>query len=216
MAERSGSFRVYRVTESVPHINLQAVDSPTLYTVYQTGYGDQQDAVEALTTGDVIEATLDGDPAVQDEPWRLERFERVGGLDMGFAVDVTPPDVARELWTTGQTEPSTTVLTEDGDPVAACCVQPRDPLPNGAFVPNLLTGLLPLENQFESVPGIGDPAVEALFLDPDPPDANAYTTPYGVFLLFTDPESSLADRFRETYDCPRGTDTRPAFDPYGL
>ncbi|ESS04468.1 MAG: hypothetical protein A07HR67_00754, partial [uncultured archaeon A07HR67] len=26
MVERSGRFRVYRVVESVPHINLQAVD----------------------------------------------------------------------------------------------------------------------------------------------------------------------------------------------
>lgn len=216
MAERSGSFRVYRVTESVPHINLQAIDSPTLYTVYQTGYGEQQDAVDDFTTGDVIEATLGGDPTAQDEPWRLETFERVGGLDMGFAVDVTPPEVARELWTTEQTEPSTTVLTEDGDPIGACCVQPREPLPNGAFVPNVLTGLLPLEPQFTSVPGIGDPAVEALFLDPDPPDASSYTTPYGVLLLFTKPATALADRFRETYNCPRGVDTRPAFDPYGV
>lgn len=216
MAERSGSFRVYRVTESVPHINLQAVESPTLYTVYQTGYGERQETVDGFCTGDVIEALLDGDPTAQNEPWRLERFERVGGVDMGFAVDVTPPDTAQELWTTGQTEPSTTVLTEDGDPVAACCVQPRDPLPSGAFVPNVLTGLLPLEHQFASVPGIGEPAAEAIFLDPDPPDASTYTVPYGILLVFTERGTSLSDRFRETYDCPRGSDTRPAFDPYGV
>jgi len=216
MAERSGSFRVYRVTESVPHSNLQAVDSPTLYTVYQTGYGDRQAAVDGLDTGDLVDATLEGDPAATDEAWRLQSFERVGGLDMGFGTDVTPPDVARDLWTTGQTDPSTTVLTEDGEAVAACGVQPRDPLPDGAFVPSILTGLLPLESQFEAIPGVGEPAAEALFLDPDPPDAGTFTTPYGVVLLFTEDGAGLAERFRETYDCPRGADTRPEFDPYGV
>jgi len=216
MAERSETFRVYRVTESVPQINLQATETPTLYSVYQTGYGDQQDAVDALDTGDVVEATLEGDPAADEELWRLQRFERVGGVQMGFAVDAEPPDVARELWTEGQTEPATAVLTEDGSAVGACGVQPREPLANGAFVPNVLTGLLPLEPQFASVPGVGDPAVEALFLDPDPPGAGTHTTPYGVVLLFTAAGATLAERFRETYDCPRGADTRPAFDPYGV
>ena len=216
MTERSGTFRVYRVTESVPQINLQATETPTLYSVYQTGYGDRQEAVDALETGDLVEATLEGDPTANEEPWRLSRFERVGGVRMGFAVDVTPPDVARELWTDGQTDPATTVLTEDGSSVAACGVQPRAPLPNGAFVPNVLTGLMPLEPQFASVPGVGDPAVEALFLDPDPPGAGTHTTPYGVVLLFTEAGTTLAERFRETYDCPRGADTRPEFDPYGI
>jgi len=216
MAERSGSFRVYRVTEAVPHINLQAVDSPTLYTVYQTGYGDRQGAVDDLRTGDLITATLAGEPTAADDPWRLQAFERVDGVRMEFAVDLTPPDVARELWTEGQTAVSSQVLAEDGEPVAACFVQPRGPLPNGAFVPNVLAGLMPLERQFDSVPGIGEPAVEALFLDPDPPDASTYTSPYGVLILFTERETSLSHRFRETYDCPQGTDTRPAFDPYGL
>ncbi len=216
MTERSGTFRVYRVTESVPQINLQATETPTLYSVYQTGYGDRQEAVDALETGDLVEATLEGDPTADSEPWRLARFERVGGVRMGFAVDVTPPDVARELWTDGQTDPATTVLTEDGSSVAACGVQPRAPLPNGAFVPNVLTGLIPLEPQFVSVPGVGDPAVEALFLDPDPPGAGTHTTPYGVVLLFTEAGTTLAERFRETYDCPRGADTRPEFDPYGV
>jgi len=216
MVERSGTFRVYRVTESVPQINLQATETPTLYSVYQTGYGDRQEAVDALETGDLVETTLEGDPTADEEPWRLARFERVGGVRVGFAVDVTPPDVARELWTDGQTDPATTVLTEDGSSVAACGVQPRAPLPNGAFVPNVLTGLVPLEPQFASVPGVGDPAVEALFLDPDPPGAGTHTTPYGVVLLFTAAGTTLAERFRETYDCPRGADTRPEFDPYGI
>jgi hypothetical protein len=216
MVERSGTFRVYRVTESVPQINLQATETPTLYSVYQTGYGDRQEAVDALETGNLVEATLEGDPTADGEPWRLARFERVGDVQIGFAVDVTPPDVARELWTDGQTDPATTVLTADGSSVAACGVQPRAPLPNGAFVPNVLTGLVPLEPQFASVPGVGDPAVEALFLDPDPPGAGSHTTPYGVLLLFTAAGTTLADRFRETYDCPRGADTRPEFDPYGI
>jgi hypothetical protein len=216
MVERSGTFRVYRVTESVPQINLQATEIPTLYSVYQTGYGDRQEAVDALETGNLVEATLEGDPTADGEPWRLARFERVGDVQIGFAVDVTPPDVARELWTDGQTDPATTVLTADRSSVAACGVQPRAPLPNGAFVPNVLTGLVPLEPQFASVPGVGDPAVEALFLDPDPPGAGSHTTPYGVLLLFTAAGTTLADRFRETYDCPRGADTRPEFDPYGI
>jgi hypothetical protein len=216
MVERSGTFRVYRVTESVPQINLQATETPTLYSVYQTGYGDRQEAVDALETGNLVEATLEGDPTADGEPWRLARFERVGDVQIGFAVDVTPPDVARELWTDGQTDPATTVLTADGSSVAACGVQPRAPLPNGAFVPNVLTGLVPLEPQFASVPSVGDPAVEALFLDPDPPGAGSHTTPYGVLLLFTAAGTTLADRFRETYDCPRGADTRPEFDPYGI
>ena len=216
MVERSGTFRVYRVTESVPQINLQATETPTLYSVYQTGYGDRQDGVDALETGDIVEATLEGDPTADREPWRLERFERVEGVQMGFAVDVALPDVARELWTDEQTDPATTVLTEDGSAVGACVVQPREPLPHGAFVSNVLTGLLPLESQFASVPGVDEPAVEALFLDPDPPGAGSYTTPYGVVMLFTTAGTAVAERFRETYDCPSGVDTRPVFDPYGI
>jgi hypothetical protein len=66
------------------------------------------------------------------------------------------------------------------------------------------------------LPEMGEPATEALFLDPDPPDAEAYSSPFGVALLFTDDAVALPDRFREAYDCPRGADTRPDFDPYGL
>ncbi len=216
MIERSGRFRVYRVTESVPHINLQAIDSPTLYTVYQTGYGDLQRSVDGLVTGDLVAATLEGDPTAEREPWRIQRLERVGGVETGFVVDAQPPDVAREAWTAGETEPTSTVLSEDGTPVGACLVQPRDPLPDGAFVSSVMTGLLPLEEQFTSVPGVGEPAAEALFIDPDPPDTGAFSVPYGVALLFTERGRSLADRFRDVYNCPRGTETRPEFDPYGL
>jgi len=216
MAEHSGTFRVYRVVESVPHYNLQATDSPTLYTVYQSGYGELQSSVDDLRTGDRIEATLAGDPAAESDPWRLTALERLDRVEMDFAVGVTPPDVAREAWVPEATDPIYATMTADDEPVGVCCLQPRDPLPENAFVPNVLTGLLPLEDHFESIPEIGDPAVEALFLDPDEPDASTHTEPYGVLLLFSEAGRELADRFREQYDCPRGTDTRPEFDPYGI
>ena len=216
MDERSGQFRVYRVVESVPHLNLQATDEPQLYTVYQSGYGDRQETVDGLRTGDRIAATIEGDPAADDDPWRLTDAERVGGVEMDFAVDVDPPEVAHETWTPGATHPACTVLREDGDAVGVCCVQPREPLPEGAFVPNVLTGLLPIEDQLRAVPELDEPAAEALFFDPDPPDTREYTHPYGVLLLFTAAADELPERFREAYDCPRGTDTRPEFDPYGF
>jgi len=216
MVDRSGTFRVYRVVESVPHYNLQATDSPTLYTVYQSGYGELQPSVDELRTGDRIEATLEGDPDAESEPWRLTALERLDSVDVGFAVGVTPPDVASEAWEPGATDPIYATVGAGGDPVGVCCLQPRDPLPEGAFVPNVLAGLLPLEDHFESIPGVGDPAAEALFLDPDDPDASTHTTPYGVVLLFSAAGRDLADRFRTEYGCPRGADTRPSFDPYGL
>ena len=216
MAERSGTFRVYRVVESVPHYNLQSTDAPTLYTVYQSGYGELQSSVDELRTGDRIEATLAGDPAAESDPWRLTALERLDRVEMDFAVGVTPPDVARQAWETGATDPISVTMTAGDDPVGVCCLQPRDPLPENAFVPNVLTGLLPLEDHFESIPGVGDPAVEALFLDPDEPDASTHTEPYGVLLLFSAAGRELADRFRKQYHCPRGTDTRPEFDPYGI
>ncbi|WP_049935144.1 hypothetical protein [Haloplanus natans] len=214
--ERSGRFRVYRVVESVPHVNVQAVDSPTLYSVYQSGYGDLQPAVDGLETGDLIEATLAGDPDDDTEPWRLAAVDRIDRVRTAFAVDVDPPEVARECWTPDRTEPAYTVLTEDGAPVGVCGVQPRAPLPNGAFVPNVLTGLLPLESEFASVPRLCEPAVEAVFLDPDPPEASSYAWPYGVVYLFTRPSTALAERLRERYDCPLDADTRPVFDPYAI
>lgn len=214
--ERSGRFRVYRGVESVPHINVQAVDSPTLYSVYRSGYDTHQSAVDDLETGDLIEAALTGDPDDDAEPWRLTAVERIDRVRTAFAVDVDPPDVARDCWTDGQTESAYAVLTEDGGPIGVCGVQPRDPLPNGAFVPSVLTGLLPLEAQFESVPEVGDPAAEAVFLDPDPPDASSYAWPYGVAFLFTRPSTALADRLRRRYDCPLDADTRPDVDPYGI
>jgi hypothetical protein len=216
MDERSGRFRVYRVVESVPHLNFQAVATPRLYSVYQSGYADRQEAVDDLRTGDLVEATLVGDPADESEPWRLTALDRVDRVRTYVAVDADPPAVARDCWTPDQTDPGYAVLTEGEIPVGVCGVQPRAPLPNGAFVPNVLTGLLPLEPQFGSVPEVGDPAVEAGFVDPDPPDASSYSTPYGVVFLFTDPSAPIAERVRDRYGWTPGVDTRPAFDPYGI
>jgi hypothetical protein len=216
MAERSGRFRVYRVVESVPHCNFQAVEEPRLYTVYQSGYGDLQATVDDLRTGDLVAATLSGDADAPDEAWRVTDLERVDGVAVDVAVDVTPPAVATDLFDPGQVEPTCDTLTDGGEAVGACCVQPRDPLPDSRFVPNVLAGLLPMESQFASVPGVGAPAVEALVLDPDPPDADAFSRPYGVVLFFTAAGRALADEYRDRYDCPRGADTRPDYDPYGI
>ena len=216
--KQSGRFRVYRVVESVPQINLQAVESPTLYSVYQSGYSDPelQATVDDVETGDLVEATLEGDPEDDAEPWRVTALDRVGGIHTGFVVDVDPPEIARECWTPDRDTPAYTVVTEDDEPIGVCGVQPRAPLPNGAFVPNVLTGLLPLEAQFEAVPKVGDPAVEAVFLDPDRPEASSYSYPYGVVFLFTRPSTAFAERLRAEYGCPRDADTRPTFDPYGV
>ncbi|MFB6255344.1 MAG: hypothetical protein ABEH58_01225 [Haloplanus sp.] len=214
--KRSGRFRVYRVVESVPHINIQTVDSPTLYSVYQSGYGELQPTVDALETGDLIEATLAGDPDDDAEPWRLTALDRIDRVRTAFAVDVDPPEVARECWTPDRTESAYTLLTENGTAVGVCGVQPRAPLPDGAFVPSVMTGLFPLESEFDSVPRVGDPALEAVFLDPDPPEASSYAFPYGVIYLFTRSSTAVAERLRERYDCPLDTDTRPEFDPYAI
>lgn len=213
--ERSGRFRVYRTVESVPHINVQGTDSPTLYSVYRSGYGDLQPTVDALETGDLIEATLAGDPDDAD-PWRLTAVDRVDRVRTAFAVDVDPPEAVREGWTPDRTEPAYTRLTPDGEPIGVRGVQPRDPLPGGAFVPSVVTGLLPLESVFEAVPTVGDPAVEAIFLDFDDPGASSYAWPYGVVYLFTRRSTAFAERLVERYDCPFDADTRPAFDPYAL
>lgn len=219
--ERSGEFRVYRVVESVPHLNFQRVDEPRLYTVYRSGYDEATQAtVDDLQTGDRVSATLVGDPDADEEPWRVERVEREDGVATAFGVDVDPPGTAVDAWADAESaselEPVCRTILDDGEPVGACCVQPREPLPNGAFVPNVLTGLLPLESQFAAVPGVGEPATEALFLDPDPPDTTTYESPYGVVPLFTADGTATADRFRSAYDLPRDTDTRPDFDPYGV
>jgi hypothetical protein len=216
MEERSGRFRVYRVVESVPHINLFDTGNDRLYTAFQSGYGDLQPAVDALGTGDLIEATLTGDPGADEEPWSLATLDRVGGVAMDFAVDADPPAVATELWEPGMEGPARAVLEEDDGPVAEVYVQPREPLPSGAFVPNVLAGLVPMEPWLTDMPVVGGPATDALFLDPDPPEASRYSRPYGVIALFgADADATLAE-FRERYDLPAGGDSRPDYDPYGI
>ena len=235
MTQRSGRFRVYRVVPSVPHLNLQAVDEPRLYTVYESGYESIQNSVDTLRTGDLIEATISGDPTDDEEAWRLTAIERVGGVRMDFAVNATLPAVADTCWESGQSEPQCVTLTDHEDiqsssepkentdstnPIGACCVQPRAALPDGAFIPNILTGTLPLESVLQSVPGTDNPAVTALFIDPARPNANSYEIPFGVVLLFTQSETNLRKRFYNQYDCPidpgSDIDTRPSFDPYAI
>lgn len=218
MERRSGRFRVYRVVEAVPHYNFQAVDEPRLYTVYQSGYDDDRQAVvDDLTTGSLVSATLVGDTDDDTEPWRIDEIERAeGSVTVAVAADVDPPAVAVDAWEPGTSQPVCRTLVEDGEPVGACCVQPREPLPDGGFVPSVLTGLLPLESEFASVPGVDEPAAEALFLDPDPVDAANAQSPYGVALFFTADAEDLPARFRDRYDLPRDEDTRPNFDPYGV
>ena len=241
MAQRSGRFRVYRVVPSVPHLNLQAVDELTLYTVYESGYETIQESVDTLRTGDLIEATISGDPADDAEAWRLTAIDRIGGVRMDFAVNATLPAVANTCWEFGQSEPRCVTLTNQEDaqsnsapdggfepstdtdsapPIGACCVQPRAGLPDGAFIPNILTGTLPLESVLQSVPGTDDPAVTALFIDPARPSADNYEIPFGVVLLFTQSDTDLRKRFYQQYDCPTepdsDIDTRPSFDPYAM
>jgi len=53
------------------------------------------------------------------------------------------------------------------EPVGEVAVQPRDPLPGGSFVPSGLTGLVPMEARLDRLPSVGEPATDALFVDPD-------------------------------------------------
>ncbi|GCF14834.1 hypothetical protein Harman_27690 [Haloarcula mannanilytica] len=216
MDERTGVFRVYRVVEAFPHINLFDTDATRLYTVYQSGYGERQPAVDALRTGDLVEATLGGDPDDQEEAWSLLSVDRLDRVAMDFAVDAELPEVAADLWEPGLERPASATLEEDGEPVAECFVQPRAPLPGGTFVPSVLTGLLPMESLLTELPAIGEPPTNALFIDPDAPDADGYSRPYGVAVLFTAEADELLAEFRERYDLPTDTDNRPEYDPYGL
>jgi hypothetical protein len=193
-------------------MNLVDVGASTLYTVFQSGYpDDRQAAVDDLRTGDLIEATLSGAPDRDDEPWRLETLDRIGGVEMGFAVDVEPPRVAVDLWEDGLDRPAGAPLEEtpEDGPVAELYVQPR-----GAFVPNVLAGLVPVEPFLAELPAVGGPATDALFLDPDPPGATDYAYPFGVAVLFGEGADRLTATFRDRYDLPAGEDSRPDFDPY--
>jgi hypothetical protein len=216
METHAGRFRVYRVVESVPHINLFDTDGTRLYTAYQSGYGDRQGEIDALRTGDLVEATLGGDPDDPDEAWSIQSLERVGGVRMAFAVDADPPAVAEELWTEGQERPSTTSLKWQGEPVAEVAVQPRAPLPGGAFVPSVLTGLVPMEARLGELQSVGEPVTDALFVDPDPPDTDRYSRPFGAAVFFSAAGEALRDEFYAAYDVDPAEDSRPAYDPYGI
>ena len=216
MDERTGVFRVYRVVDAVPHINLFDTEATRLYTVYQSGYGERQPAVDDLRTGDLIEATLGGDPDDSEEAWSLLSFERLDRVAMDFAVDAEVPEVAADLWEPGLERPASAVLEENGEPVAECFVQPRAPLPGGTFVPSVLTGLVPMESLLTDLPGIGEPPTDAIFIDPAPPDADSYARPYGVAVLFTAAADDLLTEFRDRYDLSADADNRPEYDPYGL
>jgi len=216
MDERSSRFRVYRVVEAVGHINLFDTEGTRLYTTYQSGYGDRQPEIDALETGDLIEGTVAGDLGDDEEAWSLRSFERVGGVDVGFATGVDLPGIARETWDKQERGPAHSVIEEAGDPVGECWVQPRAPLPGGAFVPSVLAGLLPMEEKLTTTASADAPTTDAVFLDPDPVDASSFSEPYGVLLLFTEDGAETRRRYRERYDCPRGVDSRPDYDPYEL
>lgn len=216
MEERSSTFRVYRVVEAVPHVNLFDTDGTRLYTVYSSGYGDRQSRIDDLRTGDLIEGTVAGDPDDSEEAWSLLSFDRRDSVDVGFATDVELPDVARQTWAEQDHGPAVSVIEEDGDPVGECWVQPRAPLPGGSFVPSVLAGLLPMEERLTTVESAGEPTTDAVFLDPDPVDAATYSEHYGAVLLFTDQSTTARQQFRDRYDCPRGVDSRPDYDPYEI
>ncbi|PSQ22439.1 hypothetical protein BRD04_04485, partial [Halobacteriales archaeon QS_9_67_17] len=96
-----GTFRVYRVLDAVLHLNLFEVASERLYTVYQTGYDESlQPTLDEMTTGDLVEATVEGDPKRPDEPWRVTAVDRDAdrSVTLDFAAGVDYPNVARETW----------------------------------------------------------------------------------------------------------------------
>ena len=225
MDTRSGQFRVYRVVESVRHINFQAVEQPQLYSVYETGYpAEQQASVDELRTGDLVTATLEGDADEPHEAWRVVSLTRNQRVPFGFAVALAPealPQAAQTLaadsgFNTAEppVEPAGVTLSADGTTIGECWIQPRATLPNDAFVPNVLTGLLPIESWLTDLPTGGVPASEVLVLDTASPTAERYDTPYGVFMFFTDAGREVATDYRDRYDCPRSIDSRPEFDPY--
>ena len=225
MDTRSGQFRVYRAVESVRHINFQAVAEPQLYSVHETGYpAEQQARVDELQTGDLVTATLEGDADAPNEAWRVASVTRDQRVPFGFAVDLAPealPQAAQTLAADSgietappPTEPAGTTLSADGADIGECWIQPRATLPNDAFVPNVVTGLLPIEAWLTDLPALEVSATEVLALDTAAPTANQYETPYGVFLFFTDAGREVATDYRDRYGCPRGVDSRPDFDPY--
>jgi hypothetical protein len=181
--------------------------------------------VDDLRTGDLVEATVEGDPDEPEEPWRLTDVTRDadGSVLVDFATGVDYPDVARETWDHAAeaaggepVQPTGRALgSDDGDgAVAEVWVQPRDALPDGAFTLPVLAGRLPLEPWLRELPYAGAPAVELLVVDDADPESGAHSRPYGVFLFFTAEGRDLATRYRERWGLERGADSRPDVDPY--
>jgi len=224
MERIEGTFRVYCVVDAVAHLNVLDVESNTLYTVYESAYPDDvQRPVDDLVTGDLVEATIAGDPEIPDEPWRFTAIEPAGGVTVDFVTGVAYPEVAREAWAAAVDEAgddpvrptgrSLGVKEHDGA-VAEAWVQPRDALPDGGFLPSVLAGTLPLEPWFQGLPYADAPASELLVVDSSEVDASDPRDPYGLFLFFTEAGRPLADRYRDRWELSRGADSRPAFDPY--
>lgn len=221
---RTGTFRAFRIVPAVHHINLFEVESRRLYTVYQTGYPEAlQPVVDDLRTGDLVDATLAGDPDAPDEAWRLTRAAPTDrSVAVDFATDLAPTDLPApvaddpDLRERAAAEPVGTVLEHEGLPVGEVWCQPREPLPDGAFTPNVLGGLVPLETLLGELPEVGEPPAELLVLDTAAPGDREFDTPFGVFVALTGAGEPVGDDLRARYGLPldRDADTRPAFDPY--
>lgn len=218
-------FRVYRGVSAVDHINLYGVETERLYSVYRRGYdGDRQATVDALRTGDMVLATLLGDPDAPGEAWRLAKVGREDRLDvsMAFVGGIDPealPDPLREspeVRERAATEPAGVVLEHGGEPVGEIWCQPRDPLPHDRFLLNVLTGLVPLESHLGGLPEVDARPAEVLVLDTAPPDGDTFDLPFGTFVFLTAAGEAFGDDLRERYGLPldRRADTRPDFDPY--
>jgi hypothetical protein len=218
-------FRVYRGVSAVDHINLYGADTERLYSVYRRGYDDEfQATVDSLRTGEMVLATLVGDPEAPEEAWRLAKVGRDDRLSVAMAfVDGLDPDdlpgPIREnpdVRERAATEPAGVTLERDDRPVGEIWCQPRDPLPHEMFLLNVLTGLVPLESHLGGLPEIDVIPAEVLVLDTATPVADSYDTAFGVFVFLTAAGRSYGDELRERYGLPldRAADTRPDFDPY--
>jgi hypothetical protein len=222
---RSGRYRLFRVFPAVPHLNLLDVEDRRLYTIHASGYRDElQETLDGYRTGVVFDGTVVGDPDDPEAAWRLARAEHdpAAGVSMAFAAGVDPdalPAPVREdaaLRERGATEPVGAMLSHDGETVGEVWLQPREPLPDRVFLPNVLTGLVPMEPWFERLPEVGEPTAEALVLDTAAPDATSFDLPFGVVVFLTEQGRTPGDDLRERYGLPtdRDADTRPEFDPY--
>lgn len=219
----TGRFRVFRTAPAVDHLNLYGGTPERLYTVYRSGYpDDRQTTVDGLRTGDLVEATLLGDPDSPDEAWQLARVTRddAASVAMAFAAGVESfPAVisdSADLRERATTEPVGRVLEHDGQPVGEAWLQPRDPLPDSAFLPNVVTGLVPMEPYLRDLPEVGEPTAEVLVLDTAAAGDATFDVSFGVLVFLTADGEALGDELRERYGLPldRRADTRPDIDPY--